>query len=203
MFDVMAERAIDWSRVAKWSDQLAAGDPSEMRATLREHYGYEPSVAWNPKPGDMAAEKLGFLLQYWNGLRHGTNLPRTSEIDPLQMRQALGHVMLIDSIEDGRDFRYRLYGSLLVGVSGFDMTGRLLSNHGASVWVIEFSLATYRAALRRREPIFTTRSPIGAQYTAQWHRVAMPLVDETGAVVRFLAGTVPLSRNGGIVSARI
>lgn len=203
MFDAVGERPIDWSRVAKWSSQLAAGDASEMRATMRHHYGYEPTVAWNPAPDDMAVEKLGFLLQYWKGLRRGSNLPRTSDIDPLEMRLALGHVMLIDCIDGGRDFRYRLYGSLLVGVSGFDMTGRLLSNHGASVWVIEFSLATYRAALLRQEPVFTSRSPIGAQYTSQWHRVAMPLVDETGAVVRFLAATVPLARSGGIVSARI
>lgn len=128
-------------------------------------------------------------------------LPLTTDIDPIRMRPALGYVMLVDVVDGGWDFRYRLYGSELASVSGFDMTGRFLSSHGASANVIEFGLAVYRAAAVRRQPVFTSRRPVGARHTARWERVVMPLADRTGAVVRFLACTVPLGPSREAVSS--
>jgi hypothetical protein len=196
------ERQIDWSRVERWAAQLAAGDPSDLQAVFRADYGNEPSMQWNPQARDLVSDKLRFLLEHWTSLRRDGALPRTDDIDPIDMRPALGFVMLIDAVDGGRDFRYRLYGSAIAAVSEFDMTGKLLSSHGASTLVIEQSLATYRAALMRREAVYTVRAPIRAQYTAHWHRVAMPLVDESGTVVRFLAGAVPLSHKGNTLAGR-
>ena len=83
--------------------------------------------------------------------------------------------MLLDLVEGGRDFRYRLYGSMIASISGFDMTGKLLSEHPASPYVAEFALASYRAAVQRREPVFRERHPVGAPYSsaaqARWMRV--------------------------------
>jgi hypothetical protein len=118
------------------------------------------------------------------------------------MRRALGYVMLVDAVESGRDFRYRLYGSAVAAVSGFDMTGRLLSEHAASAYILEFSLALYRATIQRRRPVFCHYAPAGTLLTAQWHRVALPMTDRSGAVVRLLAGAVPLARDGRIVAGR-
>lgn len=203
MFDGTRDRAIDWTKVARWTEQLVAGQVSEVCAELANRMRVAPTFIWNPQPDDLQSTKLRFLLEYWTSLRDGDRLPLTRAIDPIRMRPALGYVMLIDVIDGGRDFRYRLYGTMLAAVSGFDMTGRLLSNHGASVDVIEFSLATCRAVVIRREPVFTARTPTGALYTSRWHRIAMPLVDEAGTVVRLLVGTVPLSHAGEIVSARL
>jgi len=76
------------------------------------------------------------------------------------------------------------------------MTGKLLSQHPASPYVTEFAIASYRAALQRRDPLYTERSPLDAARTRRWQRIALPLVDDTGAVVRFLAGTAPIDRDG-------
>lgn len=200
MFDSTSDRAIDWTRVERWAAKLVAGESGDMCAELRDRFEGEPTVVWNPQPSDIASKKLQFLLEYWTGLRRGAALPLTTDIDPMKMRRALGYVMLVDVVDGGRDFRYRLYGSMLASVSGYDMTGRFLSCHGASANVIEFDLAVYRAAVVRKKSVFTSRKPIGARYTSRWQRVAMPLVDQTGAVVRFLACTVPLSRSGATVS---
>lgn len=104
--------------------------------------------------------------------------------------------MLLDLVDDGRDFRYRLYGSMVASVSGFDMTGKLLSEHPASPYVTEFALAGYRAAVQRREPLYSERHLVGTALATRWQRIALPLIGDDGTVVRLLAGTAPLGRDG-------
>jgi hypothetical protein len=109
--------------------------------------------------------------------------------------------MLLDAVGEGHDFRYRLYGSIIASISGFDMTGKLLSEHPSSPYATEFGIATSRAALRRRQPIYTVRSPVGAEQTSSWQRVVLPLVDDSGTVVRLLSGTAPIARDGRVIRA--
>jgi hypothetical protein len=104
-------------------------------------------------------------------------------------------------IAGGRDFRYRLYGSMIASISGFDMTGKLLSEHPASPYVAEFALASCRAAAQRREPVYTERHTVGTMRTSRWQRVALPLADDDGAVTRLLAGTAPIARDGRTLRA--
>lgn len=160
-------------------------------------------MIWSPSPEQVGAPPLRALLDYWTALRESGRLPSAGRIDPLGMRGALGYVMLVDVVDEGQDFRYRLYGSSLASVSELDMTGQLLSNHAASAYIREFSLATYRAALKRREPAFTEYAPSGTLVIAQWQRIILPLVDQSDVVVRFLSGAVPVGRNGRIVSTRL
>lgn len=107
--------------------------------------------------------------------------------------------MLIDVVDGGHDFRYRLFGSAVSSVSGFDMTGKLLSEHPASAYVTEFSIAVGRAARHRREPVYTARSPVGAQDTGLWERLVLPLVDEDDNVVRLLVVATPIGRDGQLI----
>jgi hypothetical protein len=51
-------------------------------------------------------------------------------------------------------------------------------------------------------PIYTERTPTSAERTTRWQRLALPLVDDTGAVMRFLAGTVPIDRDGRVIVDR-
>jgi hypothetical protein len=139
---------------------------------------------------------MGFLAEHWRNIPRAGTLPHVKQIDPIELRPALGYVMLMDAVDGGCDFRYRLYGSFIASVSGFDMTGKLLSDLPASAYVREFGIASYRAALQRREPVYTERSPVGAVQTTSWQRIALPLVGDSGAVVRFLVGTTPINRDG-------
>ena len=196
-------RPIDWSTAATWTTLIAEGRLEPVRDAFCENGAQGPEVTWSPSPSEMGAPPLAALLEYWLSLRKGDDLPPADSIDPLCMRRALGYVLLVDAVDEGRDFRYRLFGSAVAAVSGFDMTGRLLSEHGASAYLREFALALYRAAMQRRESVFCTYSPSGTVATACWHRVALPLTNRSGAVSRFLAGTVPLGRDGRVVTVRI
>jgi len=195
-------RRIDWSTAAEWTTCIIEEYLDPIGDAFRRAGAQGPELVWNPAPPDVSTPPLAALLEYWTGLQQAEALPLADRIDPLGMRRALGYVMLVDTVDDGRDFRYRLYGSSVAAVSGFDMTGRLLSEHGASPYLVEFSLALYRAAMQRRQSVFCHYAPSGTQMTAQWHRLALPLTDGSGAIIRLLAGTVPLGRDGRILSGR-
>jgi hypothetical protein len=194
---------LDWSRAAEWSTTLTHGDLGPVRRVFRKRGAGGPDVVWNPSVAQISAPPLRALLEYWMTLRTDDALPAAGRIDPFGMRRALGYVMLVDAVERGHDFRYRLYGSSLASISGFDMTGRLLSTHASSDYIREFSLAVYRASMKRREPAFIEFAPAGTLVIAKWQRIALPLTDDSGAIVRFVSGAAPIDRNGQVISSRL
>jgi hypothetical protein len=188
---------VDWARVERWTTQIIARDYAEIEVAFAAPA--KPQLLWNPEPEALASDKLPFLLNYWNGLKRGAAIPRFAGIDPLDMRPVLGYVMLLEPVEGDRDFRFRVFGSAIARVSEFELTGRLASELVASPAVVEFGLASYRAAFRNRAPLYTVRFTSHAHYTAAWHRLTLPLVDNDGSVARLIAASVPLSSEGTLV----
>jgi hypothetical protein len=162
-----------------------------------------PTLTWRPRVAALAAQQHRFLLRYWEDLRGTQPMPDAAKIDAVEMRPALGYINLIDPVEGGRDFRYRLFGSIVAAVSDFDMTGQLASTLKASPYVAEFVIAVCRAALTRGEPLFTEHGPPAAVYTATWHRLVLPLAGEDGKVTRLLVGMVPMTHDGKPVTLRL
>jgi hypothetical protein len=200
---VFEAMVIDEALIADWTDRTAGGDVAAVQAAFRMHGAHGPEIIWDPPVEQLGDSPLRRLLAYWSTLATPERLPAANRIDPVEMRTALGYVALLDVIEDGRDFRYRLFGTTLAAVSEFDMTGRMLSEHPASPYIVEFLLAAYRAALRRQAPLFTEHAPAGTVVVTAWQRLILPLVDEAGQVVRFLSGNLPVAPQGRTISARL
>jgi hypothetical protein len=192
---------LDWSRVAAWTEAILAGELAEIGRTFIVHGAGEPTLIWRPGAHDLRTEPLRYLLAHWSSLADGSRVPGMRQIDPLDLRPALGYVMLLDVVGETHDFRYRLYGSAISNVSGFDMTGKLVSELPASTYVREFSIAVGRAAVRRREPVYTARRPVGAQDTGLWERLVLPLADEHDRVMRLLVGATLIGRDGLLIRA--
>ncbi|MCM0019263.1 MAG: PAS domain-containing protein [Tagaea sp.] len=69
--------------------------------------------------------ELRKVQAYWDAKRRQDGgLPRRADIDPLELRFALGHLILTD-VEPGAPprFRHRLVGSHIVDFLGYDATG--------------------------------------------------------------------------------
>ena len=66
------------------------------------------------------------LYTYWEERRQGRDFPGRRDLDPLDFRYALGHIVLLDVLGEPRRFRFRLHGSELTARAGYDMTGRLI-----------------------------------------------------------------------------
>lgn len=190
---------IDWTRVTAWTEAVLTGNMRAVGEVFSQHGASAPFVVWKPNPEQLRSEPPRHVLAHWSGLAAGSRLPGHRQVDPLHLRPALGYVMLLDVVEGSQDFRYRLYGSVIARVSGFDMTGKLLSEHPASAFVTEFSLAVGCAAVRRREPIYTVRRPAGTPDTSLWERLVLPLVDADDRVIRLLVVATPLDRDGNLI----
>jgi hypothetical protein len=191
---------IDWTRIDDWTERLIAERPEAIQHVFAEAGAETPEVVWNPTCDQVPTAPLKFLAARWSACPEGAALPSVGSIDALELEPALGHIILLDPVESGRDFRFRLYGTAIVAVSGFDLSRRLLSQHPASGYVVEFTVAATRAALRRRLPLYTTRRPVGAQDTRKWLRLAIPFADAAGTVARLLVGTVALRSDGALIA---
>src|SRR5262249_37290190 len=135
---VLSTRApLDWDRIARWTRQIVAGDLADIAPLFTAHTAHAPVLVWSPMTTQLSAP-LGVVNDYWCSLAVASAPPNRRDVDALQLRSALGYVMLVDVVDDGHDFCYRLYGSTIARVSGADLTGLHLSSHHASAYVTEF-----------------------------------------------------------------
>ncbi|HET6157253.1 MAG TPA: PAS domain-containing protein [Dongiaceae bacterium] len=119
------------------------------------------------------------LYQYWNARRGIRPMPTRADIDPLEMRQWLPRLTLVDVGNDGQQFTYRLAGTQIVDLLGLNPTGRLIETvwpESEAAWLLE----GYREVVETRAPLF-------CQQTCEW------LVDQEPTA---WAMRLPLSSDG-------
>ena len=177
--------------VARLAGAIAAGDLDEITDLFLRHDAPLPDLVWRPYAESIPSDTLKVLYDYWERLRGNRRFPLAAEVDAVDMREALGHIMLLDVIDGGQDFRYRVYGTKIADRSGFDMTGKRTSEVRTDGYVRDFFLAIYRAVLLRGEPVFTNHAAPPRITAATWNRLILPLADDSGAIVRLLVGNVP------------
>lgn len=123
------------------------------------------------------------LYLYWLKQAGDRPMPARDDLDPLDMpKAALKDMGLIDVVEAGRDFHYRLVGTNNVARMGVDITGRLASEVYQGEYR-DFLLAIYREVVERRccilsigEFVITGRSSLSTT------RLLMPLSADGRAV---------------------
>ena len=88
---------------------------------MRKHPGGVTTVI---NPTTLAHPALAFLRDYWNGKRGVRAMPSRIDIKPIELRDYLGWVMLVDVAADLNEFRYRLVGTLVTTYFMQDGTGK-------------------------------------------------------------------------------
>jgi hypothetical protein len=103
-------------------------------------------------PATLANPTLAFLKSYWEGKRNGRAMPSRADIDPIEMREHLGWIILADVLADYEDFRFRLVGTRVTDYFGRDITGKTLSESyaGFGPAALKMALAVYRKVARDR-----------------------------------------------------
>lgn len=118
--------------------------------------------AYRPSSGlrraDIPHERLRRLHDLWHAKKGRRGLPARADIDVLELKPWLGHLILAEVREgDGDyDFRYRVYGTVLAGWFGRDLTGR--TSGELPVGLRERSEQGYRSACRRAQPELVCQS---------------------------------------------
>ena len=185
---------IDPCVVARMAEELATASSCptvEQLFTARNRPA--PLVLWSPTEDQLPHEGLRFLLRYWHVARGKDAMPPVGAIDPLGLKPVLGNVIILDVLEGGTDFRFRLFGTEVVAAARYDWTGstvdemrRLLKGPGPA-----FYLAVYRALLHRREPVYTVSPAMVIFRNRSWARLILPH-GEGERVERILVGNYAL-----------
>lgn len=183
---------MDQALISQLADDIAGTQPRQALATLfAENGAPEPRLRWDPAEDDLPEGPLRFLAGFWRRHHDGDTLPGVDIVDPLALKPALGYLMLLDVLDDGWDYRYRIYGSQIAQRYGRDLTGRRTSDIARTAYTGLFYIAGYRAVLARRRPLFSVSSSPNYVAAVDWSRLALPLAGPDGTITRLLVGNVP------------
>lgn len=136
------------------------------------------------------------LHRYWQDKRCGRPFPDRSDISPSDFARLLPYIVIVEVLEGGLDFRFRLYGSAMVAMTGLDRTGeyfsKLESAPGAKISSEEtrrYWMNYGRTLIQAQGPIFT-RTPLvpGAGPQAVLHSVVLPLTAGGTEIGQVMAG---------------
>lgn len=129
-------------------------------------------------------------LLYWLQKRAERTMPRKGDIDPAEIApRLLPHLQIIDVIDGGQRFHYRLIGTALVDAYGKDYTG-LYVDEMVSGDRLDFILRAYRMVCELKAPVFCHNRYLTVRNTDLFAtRVYMPL-SEDGTTVQFILGAL-------------
>lgn len=100
--------------------------------------------------------------------------------------------MLLEPVDDGEDFVYRVYGTNIARFVGLEMTGKRLTNGPLPPFAQALFLVGYRAVLKRQEPLLSRHVAPTDFVMATWDRLILPFVDEDSMVTRLLVVNEPV-----------
>lgn len=138
-------------------------------------------------PFDIPEPRLRSLYAYWHSKMHGDALPARTDIDPLEMKQWLGNLMLIEFHGDVSDYQIRLDGTNLEHYYGTRRTGfgveKLTNEDERRLLMEQYSAvldakqpAYYEADFTNSDGVYSRQAKLILPLSADKERVDMVLV---------------------------
>lgn len=137
---------------------------------------------------------------YVMGTRSISNLPSRSDIDPINMSEYLDHVELLDVIDGGETFRYRIAGGAIEQIFNTKMQGRMLEDIFAGE-VLSFKLVMFRRCVENRTVILSNDTlERGGEILLKYERLLIPLSPDGKCVNIVFGCTYPMEIRGKTLS---
>lgn len=134
---------------------------------------------------------LSSLYKYWDSKRGDRAVPAWSTFDPVEMRDWLGYLNLVE-VEEGRaKFRYRIFATNIARIIGRDMTG--IGVHESAPDIVEELIKTYVTVEQSVAPLFFSHEEGLQGATFRHHRLMLPLSEDGELVDKILVGVWPIS----------
>lgn len=130
------------------------------------------------------------LLQYWRDGRPGPGLlPGRDAIDPVTLGPDLLPLMaLVEPVDDGRRFRFRLVGTELARNAGLDLTGRHVDEVNPNKAYAAYISDLYSQCALMRGPLYSeTRYRAPGGRTGLTRRLICPLAADGRRIDMFIA----------------
>jgi hypothetical protein len=133
--------------------------------------------------------KVKWMYEYWQAKRMGREMPRRSDFDPLEMRSVLGNLCLVEvTAEAPRRYLFRVDGSNLANITGFDLTGKFADQLPDPAYR-DYGLALYDRVVAARAPVILVSDEDWAGVGMRVESVTMPFSTD-GARVDYLLDAV-------------
>lgn len=132
------------------------------------------------------------LLDYWLRIRGDRRMPARADIRPEDIDpRTLPHVGLIDVLDGGERFRYRLVGTAMNALYGCNYTGQFVDAAKApgyaSALIEEYRRCARHATIRA----FDAVQCYAGGHRRRVHRLLLPLSSDGAGVDMILFSTVP------------
>lgn len=140
--------------------------------------------------------KLHFLFGYWQAIRarKADGLVTKSDLDIVELKSAMGNLLLLDVEREGLDAVYRVYGTGIADQAGRDWTGWRVSemNRQAKTPLALLYRACYRAVYDTLKPLYSRSKSPPWLLASAWERLVLPICDADGRCRQFLVGNIPV-----------
>jgi hypothetical protein len=128
------------------SDQVLLAAMNALAPSARFQFGLPLA--------EIASAQIQRFHRHWESLQRGNRLPLRADIDPIDLKHVLPHILLVDIEREPFRVRYRVCGTRVAEMCG-DVTGRYLDElDGGSIWSPPLFQQQYRTACDRRAPVF-------------------------------------------------
>lgn len=140
-------------------------------------------------------ERLRRLLAYWRSKLAGRPMPARADLDPMEVRDLLPYLTLLEVEPAPLRFRYRLVGSdtyrLREGLAARELTGRYVDEVDFHTSTTAAITAFIAAIVERQRPAYR-RVPyaLGSPRAGMHHMLGLPLSGDGRAVDMVLGGVV-------------
>jgi hypothetical protein len=149
-----------------------------------------PEAATDEFVAALGSTALAELYAYWRAKRGARFAPSRADIDPIEIPRLLPHLMLIDVVDGGARFRYRLAGTEVESRFGCSMVGRYIDEMMRGRYS-DYLHDLYRELIASRRPLYS-ESAYGSEDDApsQARRLMLPLSSDGSVIDMVLAGQV-------------
>jgi len=123
------------------------------------------------------------LVVLWNRLQQpDRSVPHRAAFDVMDLFQSVAHLTLVQEIDGGADFLYRVQGGFIANRHAREMTGKRMSDYHGGPALLHRPL--YQRVIQERRPIYCEHSipSEDRDFLQRWSRICVPLLGpEDGA----------------------
>ena len=135
--------------------------------------------------------KLKWIYEFWQAKRAGREMPRRGDFDPVDLGNVLGNLCLVEVTADTPPrFLFRVDGSNLAAVTGFDLTGKYADQLPDPAYR-DYVLELYGRVVAARAPVILAKEEDWAGVGMSVESVTLPLSNDGNRVDHLLDVVFP------------
>ena len=143
------------------------------------------------QPLDVRHPRLIELLALWNVACDGRRMPHPHDLANSLFRPFVDYLLVLEPLEDGRDFAYQRIGKAIVALAGTDHT--CLTTQSLPAAARSAVLPEYRTCYQTAAPVHIEQIDVlfATGQRELLSKLILPLSEDGRTVTRLLAGLYP------------